>query len=254
MIDIHSHLLPAIDDGSRTVEQSVQVLEWFATEGVTDVILTPHARASELAHDPDDSLERREMAFDALKEHAPDSPKLHLGFEIMLDQPLPRPVIEDRRFSLAGSRYYLVEFHWSIAIQSAEAALRRMSQAGAIPVVAHPERYDSCDPRAVATWCTAGARMQVDATTLTQSSQRGRKARQLVAHGLASVVAADNHGGDRCISTAVRFLEERGAPEAAHWLSTKNTTAMLEDRDVTDVPAITLRENTWSRIKHIMGR
>ncbi len=254
LIDIHSHLLPAIDDGSRSVEQSLQVLEWFATEGVTDVILTPHVRASELAHDPDDSLERRAIAFDALKAHAPDSPKLHLGFEIMLDQPLPTLVMGDRRFSLAGSRYYLVEFHWSIAIQSAEAALRKISQAGAIPVVAHPERYDSCGPQAATAWCAAGARMQVDATTLVRSSLRGRRARQLVAHGLASVVAADNHGGDRCISTAVRFLEERGAPEAAHWLSTKNTAAMLQDRDVTDVPAISLREDVWNRIKHIMGR
>ncbi|MFQ5705514.1 MAG: CpsB/CapC family capsule biosynthesis tyrosine phosphatase [Gemmatimonadales bacterium] len=254
MIDIHSHLLPAIDDGSRSVEQSVRVLDWFAAEGVTDVILTPHTSAAELAHDPEAAVDRRAGAFEKLAAQAPSVPKLHLGFEIMLDQPLSAMVIGDRRFSLAGSRYYLVEFHRSIAAQAAQMALKKIAQAGAAPMIAHPERYESCTPRVVAGWRSTGAKIQIDATALTRSNTRARNARQLVAHGLANVVAADNHGCDRCITTAVRFLEERGAPETAHWLATENAAAILGDRDLADVPAIPLREDMWNRIKNIMGR
>ena len=89
MIDIHSHLLPDIDDGSRTVAQSALVLNQFAEQGVTDVILTPHISAGELELDKGDALERREVAFQLLSREAPAVPRLHLGFEIMLDHPLP---------------------------------------------------------------------------------------------------------------------------------------------------------------------
>ena len=52
MIDLHSHLLPAVDDGSRSVGQSVRVLEQLAAQGVTAVCLTPHLRSAELAAGP----------------------------------------------------------------------------------------------------------------------------------------------------------------------------------------------------------
>ena len=52
MIDLHSHLLPAVDDGSRTVEQSVGVLRRMAGLGITDVCLTPHLRANETVDAP----------------------------------------------------------------------------------------------------------------------------------------------------------------------------------------------------------
>ena len=59
MIDIHSHLIPAIDDGSRTLEQSRAVLRMFEQHGVQHVVLTPHVRASELATHLEEAVERR---------------------------------------------------------------------------------------------------------------------------------------------------------------------------------------------------
>jgi protein-tyrosine phosphatase len=155
MIDLHSHLLPNIDDGSQSVEQSIAVLDEFARRGITDVVLTPHVRAGELLIDADDAIERRAVALELLEDEYLRNPRprdtrrcnLWLGFEIMLDQPLPTEILSDRRFSLAGSRYYLIEFFMSIAADSVRVALETFTETDAVPVVAHPERYGMCSRR-----------------------------------------------------------------------------------------------------------
>ena len=76
MIDLHSHLLPAVDDGSRSVEQSIKVLERMAREGITAVCLTPHLRATRAEAGPPAA---HDQAFDALRTQAPPMPQLHRG-------------------------------------------------------------------------------------------------------------------------------------------------------------------------------
>ena len=253
MIDLHCHLLPNIDDGSRSVEQSVEVLRVFAASGITDVILTPHVAASEMTGGADDAVERREQAFDRLKSEAPESPRLSLGFEIMLDRPLPVLAGGDRRFSLAGSRYYLVEFPNSVVPHFATAVLSQITRAGVIPIVAHPERYAACTPQAVAEWREVGARIQVDATTLARSQTRGRRARELVAYGLADLVAADNHGDSRSVRTAADFLKENGGERMAERLTTTNPGAVLADGEMEPVEAIALKASWSDRIARFFG-
>ncbi|MDB4898798.1 MAG: hypothetical protein JWN53_606, partial [Gemmatimonadetes bacterium] len=84
MIDIHSHLLPGVDDGSPSIEASVAVLERFGTEGVECVVLTPHLSASRASHAPHDA---HRAILETLRAAAPTVPELRLGWEIMLDEP-----------------------------------------------------------------------------------------------------------------------------------------------------------------------
>ncbi len=252
MIDIHSHLIPKLDDGSRSVEQSLATLEQFRADGVTDVILTPHLRASELNVDPEDALERRQAAYAVLQRRAPAEPRLHLGFEIMLDLPLPEAA-QDRRFALAETRYYLVEFPLGIVGRFASTALEQVVRSGITPVVAHPERYLACNVRMMSHWREIGAKIQVDATTLTRNSTRGRLARQLVSAGLADVLAADNHGDRRTLKAGAQFLVEAGHPDAADQLTRSNPRAILEDGAVTDCRRVKLKEGMWSRIKGMIS-
>jgi tyrosine-protein phosphatase YwqE len=102
-------------------------------------------------------------------------------------------------------------------------------------------------------WKQLGAKIQVDATTLTRSSNRGRVARQLLSTGLVDVVAADNHGDDRLVSNAVQFLSDHESAHIARSLIKANPKAVLEDGEMTPVPALVFREGLWSRIKHYMG-
>lgn len=253
MIDLHCHLLPNIDDGSDSLEQSVAVLRNFAGAGVTDVVLTPHLSASAMSAVGETAVARRDQAFEGLRRVAPGSPRLTLGFEILLDQPMPTLTLGDRRFSLAGSRYYLVEFPLTVVPRFAATVLHQMARAGATPIVAHPERYDSCSPAAVREWREAGARIQVDATTLTRNHTRGRRARALLAAGLADVLAADNHGDHRSLQTAAQFLEERDCREAVYRLTQENPAAVLEDGVMQDVPPADVKESWPERVTRFLG-
>lgn len=249
MIDLHSHLLPAVDDGSRSVEQSVKVLGEMARQGVTDICLTPHLQAGRAESGPPAGHNR---AFEALRAEAPPSPRLHRGAEVMLDRPITRPVALARNITLAGSRYILVEFPRLVAHDTVNNALTQVVELGLIPVLAHPERYSCCSVEAVRHWRSIGAKMQVDATTLLAAQARGQRARQLIAEGLADILAGDNHGDDRTVATGARFLEAQDGGEQVELLVVRNPSAILSDGTMSPVPPLRMRQSWMRRIKQFL--
>src|SRR4051794_37163917 len=132
MIDVHTHLLPGVDDGSPSAEVSIPFLERFATDGVSVVVCTPHLEASRAAHAPHD--EHAEILA-ALRARAPLSPELRLGWEIMLDA--PGADLRDPRLSLGGSTAVLVEFPRMMVPPNASEELFRLRMSGVVPIVAH---------------------------------------------------------------------------------------------------------------------
>ena len=253
LIDIHSHLLPNIDDGSRSIEQSVEVLARFAVDGVRELILTPHLRASDIERHGEDAIEERGEVFQTLQAAMPSGPALHLGFEIMLDEPLPVLATGDRRYALAGSRCVLVEFPFAVVPRFAAKALKQMVRAGVVPLIAHPERYHQCDVEAISDWRQVGAMVQVDATELVRRGTRGRQARELLEAGVVDLVAGDNHGGSQTIATAANFLCDRGFEQAAETLTIGNPKAVIDDAEMADVPLVRFREGWAHRIRTVLG-
>jgi protein-tyrosine phosphatase len=248
VIDLHSHLLPAVDDGSRTVEQSVKVLREFARLGLTDVCLTPHLRAGQAGEGPPHG---HDQAYDALLVEAPPQPRLHRGAEIMLDRPLVGQPAALRRVSLAGTRYILVEFPRLVALDTVTIALSRVRDLDLIPVLAHPERYSCCTPQSVARWRELDARMQVDATTLLSPQPRGQRARALLRDGLADILAGDNHGDGRTVAAGAEFLRSQDGVEQAELLTVRNPGAILRDLPLAPVPPIEIRSSWMQRLREL---
>lgn len=253
MIDIHSHLLVGLDDGSRSLDRSVGVLRQMGEEGVEAVVLTPHISSGEIERDGERHLVRRAEAFLALATRAAEPPTLHVGFEIMLDQPLPVLATGDRRYSLAASRYYLVEFRYSVAASSATHVLEGIAASGVVPIVAHPERYDACSPGMMREWRRVGAKLQVDATAITRPTTRGHRARQLLAQGLADLIAADNHGSRRSMLAAWNYLVDHGHEEAARMLTSVNPGAVIRDEELSPVPEAPIRETWMGRMRRFVA-
>jgi protein-tyrosine phosphatase len=249
VIDLHSHLLPGVDDGSRSVEQSLKVLDTMARHGVTDVCLTPHTLAGRTEAGVPPAHDR---AFEALRAQAPAAPRLHRGAEVMLDRPITRSVAMARRITLGGSRYMLVEFPRLVPYETVNNALSQVFELGVIPILAHPERYSCCSPDAVRHWRAIGAGMQVDATTLLMSQARGQRARQLVSEGLADILAGDNHGDDRTVATGARFLSAQDGAEQVELLVVQNPAAILSDGKLTSVPPLRIRQSWMRRIKEFL--
>jgi protein-tyrosine phosphatase len=249
VIDLHSHLLPAVDDGSRSVEQSIRVLAAMAEQGVTDICLTPHLQAGKAQAGPPAEHQR---AFDSLRQQAPQLPRLHRGAEIMLDRPIAPAVALARSVTLGGTGYILVEFPRLVASDLITTALTQVLDQGLIPVLAHPERYSSCSVPSVRHWRSLGAKMQVDATTLLTAQARGQRARQLVAEGLADILAGDNHGDERSVAVGARFLRAQDGAEQVELLAVENPRAILDDRPLASVPPLRIRQSWMRRIKEFL--
>ncbi len=245
MIDLHCHLMPGVDDGSRSVEQSIDVLGRMARQGVTDVCLTPHLAASRVTEGPPPE---HDEAFALLSSRAP-AVKLHRGAEVLLDRPLTPRAVATRRITLGGTRYVLVEFTRFVAPSVVAAALRQLSDDGLVPLVAHPERYPSCSLAAMGSWRDRGARLQVDANTLFHATGRGRLARAILAAGLADILAADNHGDGRSLAEPFEKITERGGGEIAILLMKTNPAAILADKPTMAVDPFTLKVPLWSRLR-----
>jgi protein-tyrosine phosphatase len=249
VIDLHSHLLPAVDDGSRSVEQSVRVLFDMAQQGVTDVCLTPHLLSGRAEAGPPLA---HNNAFEALQAQAPQMPRLHRGAEIMMDRPITRPVAAARNVTLGGTRYILVEFPRMVAYDTVVNALSQVVEIGLVPLLAHPERYSCCSMDAVRHWRGLGAKTQVDATTLLAAQARGQRARQLVSEGLADILGGDNHGDARTVATGARFLRAQDGYDQVDLLVRRNPAAILADGDLTPVPPLRIRQSWMSRIKQFL--
>lgn len=249
MIDIHNHLLVNIDDGSRSLERSRKVLGVFGDHGVTAVVCTPHIASSQVHDQAEARVAARDRTLAMLRAVAPI--RLEPGFEILLDQPFPPLAAGDRRFALAGSRYYLVEFALTVAPELTVPVLERMTAAGIVPVVAHPERYGDCTVDTVRAWKSIGCAVQVDATTLTRATGRGQRARAIVAAGLADVLAADNHGDNRGIWTGRAWLERRKGEleRVAELLCVENPRRIVADQPLEPVPPVDLQISLMQRLR-----
>lgn len=244
MIDLHSHLLPGVDDGSRSVEQSIRTLARLRDDGYVGLALTPHLLASRMAQG---LPERFNEAYQRLRAVAPAVPTLHRGVELMLDTAIPETESFES-FTLGGSRYLLVEFPPAIHGGAASQLLDGITRQGLIPVVAHPERYAACSPEQITGWRALGAKMQCDGTTITRDGSRGTKARALLRAGLVDLLAADNHGDVRSLGTARQYLEEHGASGEADVLLVQNPSAVIENRAMLPPPAVVLKRRWNERV------
>ena len=94
--------------------------------------------------------------------------------------------------------------------------------------------------------------MQVDAGTLSAHTQRGERARQLVAEGLADILAGDNHGDERSVAIGVAMLREHGGDTQAELLGTVNPQAILADGDLEPVPPLPLKASWLGRLRRLL--
>ncbi len=193
MIDIHSHVLPGLDDGARSSDEAVAMVRIAAQAGTTDLVATPHANL-------DYKFEREvvEAKLAELGAACHHEVRLHYGcdFHFYFDNiqnALERP--ED--YTIAHKRYLLVEFPDVLIPNNTGEVFERMLERGITPIVTHPERNYLLHARVqqIERWVQAGVLMQVTAQSF--SSRFGREVRsftgELMRRGLVHFVASDAH-------------------------------------------------------------
>ncbi len=250
MIDIHTHLLPGVDDGSPSLAVSVPVLQRFGADGVELLVCTPHLMASEAAGAPYNQY--RQLLGD-LRAAAPEGPELKLGWEIMLD--MPGVDLRHPQLGLGGSKAVLVEFPRMSIPPNAADELFRLRMSGIVPVLAHPERYRGCTVERVEEWRRVGAVIQMDGAALLGGHGMAALAREMLARGLADVIASDNHGDSRSLMAVREWLLEWGTAEQADLLTHDNARRLLADEPMRDVPPLVVKQGMLAQLKAmVLGR
>ena len=230
--DLHSHLVPGVDDGSTSVEESLDSLAALRAEGVGALVTTPHLLLPRLATDADldDELAIHRAAFDQLAEVVrgrDDLPTIGLGQEIWApDVYQIRRVLGRTDVGYNGGHYLLVEFGFDLQ-GSHEDVVREVVGGGRGIVIAHAERYryvPGVEPQTqMRRWRDLGALLQVNAGSFNgyyAYSNPGAEALAwaMVRHGLVDIVATDHHGSRRAgvsLLEAFEALAARGEHELA---------------------------------------
>lgn len=143
MTDVHSHILFGIDDGSRTISESIELLKKLKSVGFNNVILTPHFILDSTYNS---NYEANIKIYNELKERLLNENidiNIYLGNEIFIDKNIPTLLEKNIITSLNGTKYVLVEFPMHNKLLNIEDILYEIRSKGYEVVIAHPERYDA---------------------------------------------------------------------------------------------------------------
>lgn len=195
MIDIHCHMTYGVDDGSKSIEESVAMLQEAKNQGIKAIILTPHYRHGMFTY----PIEEIEEHYNQLKAYSDEMGiGLYLGAEYHVNSHMMEAFSGNRCHSLADSRYILTEYsfysEFSYAAQMTQEAIRF----GYVPVIAHIERYGFVmnNPDCVLELQNMGALIQANADAIL--GLEGRKIKKLCKYlmkqGFIDIVASDSHG------------------------------------------------------------
>jgi protein-tyrosine phosphatase len=241
MVDIHCHILPGLDDGPDSIEESIQMAQAAIADGITHIVATPHANDT-FRYDLDTNLQRRDelQARIGTKLTLATGCDFHLSYENILAL-RQNPMC----FTLNQKNYVLVEFPEFAIPPAIDETLMEMVAAGIYPIITHPERTSMlrASRERVKNWVHQGCCLQLTAQSILgrfgQGAQRAAEA-WLDDDGV-HFIASDAHdvaSRPPRLREAFDVVARRKGPEVAQALFRDNPLAALEGRALPYVPEL----------------
>ena len=262
MIDIHHHLLPATDDGSKDLATSVAMVETAVENGITHIVATPHANYT-YRYDRERHEEVLQQVRDALPSATAARVQLGLGsdFHLNVDN-IADAHTHPRRYTINQTEYLLVELPDFNIPPRLDEVFYGMRIDGLVPILTHPERNSTLQrtPERLQEWLTTGLLIQVTAGSLTGNF--GGKAEQmawkLLRSGTVHFLATDAHDLVRrppTMAEAAARVTKRFGADVADLLCTGNPLAVFEGKPLPPQTALQdLREGTTQGMRPLWKR
>lgn len=242
MIDLHSHILPGIDDGAPTLEVSLEMARIAVADGTTVLACTPHIYPGLYMNDSAGIHRERDKLQQAL-----DAYDIALRLVVGADAHLVPELLDGLRSgrvpTLHGSRYFLLEPSHNVLPPRFEDSVFDIMAAGYVPIITHPERLTWIEDHydTFVTMAQRGAWLQLTAGSLL--GKFGKRARywseRLLDDGIIHMVASDAHsikGRSPRMSDAVPLLEGFLGQTETHRLFYERPQAILDNLDPERVP------------------
>lgn len=239
MVDIHSHILPEVDDGPKTWDMCVAMCRTAAADGITHMVATPHAN---------DRYHYDRQYLQGLVAHLQgligDPPKIILGcdFHLSIDN-IQDALVNPGRYVIGDTRYLLVEFsNYSVPQQTTDSFLK-LGDCGLTPIITHPERNPILreSPQRVAEWAEQGFIIQMTGSALTGfwGERTRRAALWLLERQAVHVLATDAHDTEKrvpILSTAREAAAEICGEDVAEALVETNPRAIISNQPLPYFP------------------
>lgn len=242
MVDIHSHILPGWDDGSRSMAESLEMLRIAVDSGTTDIVATPHAN-SEFPFQPD--VVNR--IFSELQAAADGTIKLHLGCDFHVQFENVQDALRNpTKYTINHGAYLMVELPEVMSLPVIRDILSRLREVGIVPVITHPERNTHLqglrDSTELARWVEEGTLLQVTGQSLLGrfGNLAQRCAAGLMKGDLVHFIASDAHDAkDRTprLAEAFGWVESRYGRSRAERLFRLNPAAAVSGSPIERVYA-----------------
>ena len=236
MIDIHSHILPGIDDGSKNMETSIKMLKMAEVRGTKIIVATPHYIWGRYENQYDEIFALHQK----LKLQAKTSGiniEILLGQEVMLDKYSLKLCKEKKLRGINGTSYMLIEFPMDKLPRDALDLIYELRILNIKPIIAHPERYEYINrtPTAINDFIEEGCLFQINAGSM--QGVFGKKvhncAKLLVREGLVNFIASDAHSiNRRCPGLKEGFREAEMLDREIEKKVSRNLELLLSDKAI----------------------
>lgn len=236
MIDIHSHALYECDDGSTSIEQSLEMIRTANDIGVTDIFFTPHYMEDGYKND-------REVVYqkiDTLKQKLATeniNVNLHCGEEVFIFPHVDEEV-DEKIICLNNSRYVLIELPLIENVNYLADVVYNLLSKGKVPIIAHPERYFIVekDISFVENLIDKGALIQINANSLVgrYGKEAEKLAIKLLKRNMVHFVASDAHSvhGYKLLSESMERLKELVSEDKFNEITRENQKKIILDQEI----------------------
>ncbi len=232
--DMHCHIIPEVDDGSDSIEESLAILDTEVRAGVTDIILTPHFRPEMFETDRDFVEEQYCLLKQAAAEVFPDL-HLYLGCEYHSNHDMHEMLRADPRYRMLGTNFVLLEFSSAHTGSYIREQTYSLISRGFRPIIAHCERYRpvSTNIKLAEELVDMGAELQVNADSVIGRDGWGIKrfCRKLMKLGLLSYIGSDAHNmmDRRChMGECIAYVEKKMGREYAERIMRSNPQGIID--------------------------
>ncbi len=239
MIDIHTHILPSIDDGPKTIEESIELCKVAASDGIKTIVATPHSYDGVYESKSVEILNSVEMLNSQLKEKQVNVEILP-GAEIHIHEGLVESVKNGDALTINnGGKFILLEFPFVFIPPGTDKFVFNIKVNGIIPIIAHAERISAFQrkPALIEQLVNIGARVQINANCMTKKANRGERkcAEWLLKKRLVHFIASDTHslrGRPPILSEAVGYASRIVGEKEAADLVCRNPEQIINGLDI----------------------